>query len=1466
MMNVGTSQLPIDRTARNPPKHLQCAGRRPRRAKVELGAIRDVGCAASGLTEPRWELRLKPAESEVEMADRSWSRSRSPIGSDVASPVTPICALPCPADKPMVSAAAILVTMLVLLQLVGGIGNPEGTPRPPAEPAGALSVHPPAIAGASDGRASLPAASASLSGLAGSMGSTGPSFGYGWEQWSPNQDCGSATYDDADGYVLYYGDCSAVQGSSQTTWTFDGGGWSRLPTNGSPPPLQGPSLVYDGATRSVLLFGGIDPTTYGGTNETWSFSHGNWTQLRPPVAPSPRGFSQMVYDAADRYVLLLGGISSLVKWPSSLNDSWTFANGTWTAGARAPGFTGTEGGLSVAYDNADGYVVGVTPAATLEYRRGSWNATHPSPAPTNRTLTNLVYDSAAGRVLMLGGFDSSGRELADLWNYSAGRWSEESANTTPILSEYFAPVAVFDRSTDQVIFLAGGDMVQLGGSTRSTTWVYANSTWTAVPTAITPFTQCCGGIAFDPADNETVLVGGFVYGNNTVSDFNSNSTWIFSNYTWKWIPTNSTFRGRYGASLVYDAADGYLMLFGGDAYGAFGYAPQTWRFDAGVWSLVHTSATPGGRDGAAIAYDAADGYALLFGGDSSGRYLSDTWTYKNGTWTNLTSSLTSSPSARAGAAMAYDAQDGYVVLYGGGGKHGDHNDTWTFANGTWTNITLSAGAPPSPRDSAAVAYVPTQGYVLLYGGGNFYSGLNPYFGSLIELSDTWTFSGGAWAAANPAESPSARSGAVATFDPNLGSVVMYGGESDYASLASTWGWASAGPLAPGTLRSSPAMPEANQSLRLTAGSSGGSGRDGYAWSGLPSGCLTSNASQLSCVPTRSGSYNVSVNITDEISWTSVSETLTQLTVARSLAAGALTATSAALDVEQNLSLSGTALYGIAPFSYAWTGLPAGCSSMDQGAITCVPTTSGLYRIGLQIGDADGAGVADASISVTVSPGLSAGRLSADRTVVDLGESLSIQAMATGGDLPRTIVWNGTPAGCATASGDYLNCTPTASGEWNVSAVIIDSSGESVPAGPISIQVLPPPRVTGFAVSPTATDVGTSVTFSVTEMGGASPYSASFTGLPPGCSSTNALVLRCSPSAAGTFAVTVGVTDSLGERSAGNATLVVNLPPSITSLTASPRALEVGQTVTFSGATAGGTGTIVWNYSGLPPGCPMASGPILECTPTAAGNYTVAVRAIDAVGVSDGRTISVNISAQLSAGPFTATPSRVVLGGQVTFSLPIEGGTAPYDLAFSGLWSDCRAAGRVFACTATAFGEFNITGTVSDAAGARTLAQVSVAVSPTPLAVLSFTALPSEIQLGESTVLAVRTSGGAAPFNVSFAGLPLGCIGSNSLNLSCTPSDPGSFTITLTVHDAVQQVATAELRLIVDRPAIGGGGNGTLGSRGFPLLPFGALIGAVALTVLVVLIVVAVRRRGRRGRASDPGALPSVSGGLEPPPD
>jgi len=99
------------------------------------------------------------------------------------------------------------------------------------------------------------------------------------------------------------------------------------------------------------------------------------------------------------------------------------------------------------------------------------------------------------------------------------------------------------------------------------------------------------------------------------------------------------------------------------------------------WKQEHPANSPVARYSSAMAYDAAQRHVVLFGGmDSAGGLLSDTWVWNGTDWTQ--EHPAKSPVARFGGAMAYDAAQGEVVLFGGLDSSdittGALSDTWVW--------------------------------------------------------------------------------------------------------------------------------------------------------------------------------------------------------------------------------------------------------------------------------------------------------------------------------------------------------------------------------------------------------------------------------------------------------------------------------------------------------------------------------------------------------------------------------------------------------------------------------------------------------------------------------------------------------------------------------------------------------------------------------------------------------------------
>ena len=168
-------------------------------------------------------------------------------------------------------------------------------------------------------------------------------------------------------------------------------------------------------------------------------------------------------------------------------------------------------------------------------------------------------------------------------------------------------------------------------------------------------------------------------------------------------------------------------------------------------------------------------------------------------WTQLSPSH--QPPPREGAALAFDAASGRMILVGGraqppagGGPESMLGDSWAFQGGEWS-LLAPAGAP-SPRAYSGFAQSPAG--PLLFGGS---AGANlAGTGDGQGLGDTWRWTGVTWEKLAPAHSPGRRFAAGMASSGPGGGVLLFGGQlgcgADHATrgcsvspyLDDTWKW------------------------------------------------------------------------------------------------------------------------------------------------------------------------------------------------------------------------------------------------------------------------------------------------------------------------------------------------------------------------------------------------------------------------------------------------------------------------------------------------------------------------------------------------------------------------------------------------------------------------------------------------------------------------------------------------------
>jgi Kelch motif/Galactose oxidase, central domain len=252
-------------------------------------------------------------------------------------------------------------------------------------------------------------------------------------------------------------------------------------------------------------------------------------------------------------------------------------------------------------------------------------------------------------------------------------------------------------------------------------------TWTQELPADSPSARGFFTIAYDASDFKVVLFGG----ENVSSVLDHTFVWDDANWTQQ-DPAHSPPK-RYEASMAYDAADGKVVLFGGETSSTkgrtteLGLLSDTWVWNGTDWQQEHPAKSPSVRGYGSMAYDAAAGKVLLFGGYNFSSLLSDTWVWNGTDWAQ--EHPANSPPARSNAAMAYDEAQSQVVLFGGLDSNGEVlGDTWVWNGTDWTQEFFED--PPLARYGAGMAFDAAEGQVVMFGGEN---NQGDY------LSDTWVW-------------------------------------------------------------------------------------------------------------------------------------------------------------------------------------------------------------------------------------------------------------------------------------------------------------------------------------------------------------------------------------------------------------------------------------------------------------------------------------------------------------------------------------------------------------------------------------------------------------------------------------------------------------------------------------------------------------------------------------------------------
>ncbi len=457
-------------------------------------------------------------------------------------------------------------------------------------------------------------------------------------------------------------------------------------------------------------------------------------------------------------------------------ETWEWDGASWLQ--RSPVHAPAETwGAGMAYDESRRRVVLFGgPGETWEWDGSDWLQLLPATSPAPRVGHSMVYDAARRRVLLYGGSLAGGHaywnNLDDTWEWDGVDWQQRSPTRSP--AARCCGAMAYDASRQMTVLYGGYSIGMRYGfpfpEPQGDSWEWDGSDWRQTTAAGLPAFD--GALAaYDVARRRITLVGCSPLGLET---------WDFDGTTWTAVGVAGNVPGRrYRASVAYDAARGETVLFGGLAYSDHdpvancNLSPpqpvETWGFDGTSWVLRHL----GDEGRAAVgAYDSVRDVLVslesLRGPCGGTGFATREW--GGGTWKRPAAAPAPSP----GAALAFDAARGLTVLFGQG-------ETWEWNGVAWQQ--RPTAAHPSPRWDVGMAFDAQRGVTVLFGGFHDVPYLTP-----VHYDDTWEWDGATWRQRAPTNLPPGRRGHAMAFDPVRGRTVLHGGSDGTTTLADTWEW------------------------------------------------------------------------------------------------------------------------------------------------------------------------------------------------------------------------------------------------------------------------------------------------------------------------------------------------------------------------------------------------------------------------------------------------------------------------------------------------------------------------------------------------------------------------------------------------------------------------------------------------------------------------------------------------------
>jgi PKD repeat protein len=681
----------------------------------------------------------------------------------------------------------------------------------------------------------------------------------------------------------------------------------------------------------------------------------------------------------------------------------------------------------------------------------------------------------------------------------------------------------------------------------------------------------------------------------------------------------------YAAAVAWDPdqGNGDLVYFGGCVYGTSPcLTNSTWVYNGDSWanesSVIGTAPPP--VAGQSMDWDPLmDGILLVGGEDVNGFPDLGTWLFTDDSWENITSTtggLNASPASVFGA-MAWDPATQSMEYL-----DGCTNDT---CGSVW-GVLWSLGASGNWSLSGSFGYVYGESMAydaadqeLVAVGGTDFTG--------AQLNATWTYAGGSWTNRTASSVgcffvcdlyPQGRSYASMTWDGQSDSILLFGGINASADLLSD-SWSFSGNSWFPFLTNSSFSPPPGDFNSIPVNSSD------YAPVMVGGYC--------SCI---GQVYTLDTPPTFEISVVSPSP--------------------ADIGANVSVTINGSAGAGSGPWLFvdAYYGNSQIATPEIFGVNTSTPwnytqsqlsyPTAGTYEMEISVEDYFYVNATVFyNLTIVAAPVVT---VHASPTTAEVGHAIGFNATVSQGVAPYTYAWNFGDGG--TSALVAPTHTYAGVGTYNATLEIIDSGGGNV-TGNVTVDVIA--GVVAHASSNvTSTDVGLPIGFVGSASSGSGPYGPYAWSFGDGTTASTPSAAHTF-AAAGTYQVTLNVTDSLGFVGSASLTVVVNSALAAGAISTNPSSPSSGSTFALAVGITGGTAPFTYAWTFGDGGIASVASPTHSYA--GAGTYSVEVVITDALGQKATAHGSVTVTSSSTSGfSLTSGTGLYVLVGVIVAVLVV----------------------------------------------------------------------------------------------------------------------------------------------------------------------------------------------------------------------